>query len=183
MDGRVAAPPAARGCLDLAAIKAFSSDLQLIDQQAADAREKTAGLRDFVRDTLGQADEKLAEKFWAGDDVIQLVHARAWVVEQLLILAWESLVPFSEKIGLVAVGGFGRGELHPYSDVDLLILLHNRKRKSTLRNEIESFVQLLWDAGFYLGHSVRTVRQCGEESRPGCGNGHNPDGIAAIGRR
>ncbi|MCK5481600.1 MAG: nucleotidyltransferase domain-containing protein, partial [Gammaproteobacteria bacterium] len=143
MDGRLAAPPASRGCLDLPAIEAFSSDLQLIDQQAGDVREKTAALRDFVRGALKRADERLADAFWAGDDVIQLVHARAWVVEQLLLLAWKSLVPFSEKISLVAVGGYGRGELHPHSDVDLLILLHDRIGKSIPRSEIESFVQLL----------------------------------------
>jgi len=164
MNGRLAAPPASRGCLDLAAIEAFSSDLQLIDQQAGDAREKTAVLRDFVRDALKRADERLADGFWAGDDVIQLVHARAWVVEQLLLLAWKSLVPFTEKISLVAVGGYGRGELHPHSDVDLLILLDDHIGKSIPRSEIEAFVQLLWDAGFYLGHSVRTVRECGEAS-------------------
>ena len=93
MNGRLAAPPASRGCLDLAAIDAFSNKLQLIDQQAAEAaREKTAELRDFVRDALKPADQYLADRFWAGDDVIQLVHARAWVVEQLLLLAWNSLV-------------------------------------------------------------------------------------------
>ena len=165
MDGRLAAPPASRGCLDLAALEAFSNDLQLIERQAGDVREKTAGLRDFVRDALKRADERLADGFWAGDDVIQRVHARAWVVEQLLLLVWKSLVPVSQKISLVAVGGFGRGELHPHSDVDLLILLDDHIGKSIPRSEIESFVQLLWDAGFYLGHSVRTVRECGEDSR------------------
>ena len=83
--------------------------MQLIDQQAADVREKTAVLRDFVRDTLKRADGHLAVGFWAGDDVVQRVHARAWVVEQLLLLVWKSLVPFSQKISLVAVGGYGRG--------------------------------------------------------------------------
>jgi len=165
MDGRLAAPPASRGCLDLAALEAFSSDLQLIDQQAGDVREKTAVLRDFVRDALKRADQHLADGFWAGDDVIQRVHARAWFVEQLLLLVWKSLVPFSQKISLVAVGGYGRGELHPHSDVDLLILLDDHIGKSIPRSEIESFIQLLWDAGFYLGHSVRTVRECGEDSR------------------
>jgi len=166
MNERLSAPPASRGCLDLAAIESFSRQLQLIDQQAAGvAREKIAELREFVRGALKPADQQLADKFWAGDDVIQLVHARAWVVEQLLLLAWNSLVPFSEDISLVAVGGFGRGELHPHSDVDLLILLDNNLGKSIPRSEIESFVQLLWDAGFYLGHSVRTVQECAEGSR------------------
>ena len=160
MLGRLAAPPASSGCLDLAAMDAFSSSIQLIDQGASDAQEKTASVRDFVRDSLKSADELLAEKFWGHDDIVQLVRARAWVVEQLLLLAWKNLVPYSEHISLIAVGGFGRGELHPHSDVDLLILLGDKLGKALPQNEIESFVQLLWDAGFYLGHSVRNLQDC-----------------------
>jgi [protein-PII] uridylyltransferase len=165
MLGRLAAPPASRGCLDLAVIEAFSGTIQLIDRKDGDARKKTATLRHFVRDSLRQADDCLAEKFWAGEDIVQLVRARAWVVEQLLLLAWKSLVPFSGSISLVAVGGFGRGELHPHSDVDLLILLGEATGESQPQSEIESFVQLLWDAGFYLGHSVRTLQDCHENAQ------------------
>ena len=97
MLGRLAAPPASSGCLDLVAIESFSAALQGIDQQDGKASEKTAQLRDFVRDSLKLADDCLAEKFWAGEDIVQLVRARAWVVEQLLLMAWKSLVPHSEK--------------------------------------------------------------------------------------
>ena len=160
MLGRLAAPPAARGCLDLTAIETFSGKIQLIDGKAPDAPEKTSALRDFIREALREADLSLAEKFWSGDDIVQLVRARAWVVEQLVLLAWKSLVPFSGNISLVAVGGYGRGELHPHSDVDLLILLGDSAGNSLPESEIESFVQMLWDAGFYLGHSVRTIQDC-----------------------
>jgi len=95
---------------------------------------------------------------------VELVHSRAWVVEQLLLLAWKKLVPFTRDVSMVAVGGYGRGELHPGSDVDLLVLLDNSFDKAFLKNEIEAFVQLLWDAGFYLGHSVRTVAECAEDA-------------------
>jgi [protein-PII] uridylyltransferase len=96
---------------------------------------------------------------------VQLVHARAWVVEQLLLLAWRLLVPYTEKVSLVAVGGYGRGELHPASDVDLLILLEDDIGDALPAPQIEAFVQLLWDAGFYLGHSVRKVSECAEDAR------------------
>jgi len=100
-----------------------------------------------------------------GGDVNQLVKARAWVVDQLVLHAWGSLIPADENISLVAVGGFGRGELHPHSDVDLLILLAEETPGEELRGAIEAFVTLLWDAGFYLGHSVRTVEACVSESK------------------
>jgi [protein-PII] uridylyltransferase len=68
----------------------------------------------------------------------------------LILHAWHSLIPDNEDVSLIAVGGFGRGELHPQSDVDLLILLSDSSPGESLRTAIEAFVTLLWDAGFYL---------------------------------
>ena len=163
MHGRLAAPSAAADCLDLAQIKNQQAQ-GLIALEGAKATDELASLRDFLRQAADRADAVLAERFWAGQDVLDIVHARAWAIEQLLLLAWRRLVPFTEHIGLVAVGGYGRGELHPGSDVDLLILLDDAIGDRMPRQEIEAFVQLLWDAGFYLGHSVRTVAQCVEEA-------------------
>lgn len=163
MHGRLAALPAAEGCLDLEKIEKLEGS-GLIDLAGADSAGQIAALRDFLRSSVQYADSVLAEKFWAGEDVVHLVHSRAWVVEQLLLLAWRKLVPFTEKVSMVAVGGYGRGELHPNSDVDLLILLDDSIEKEFLKNEIEAFVQLLWDAGFYLGHSVRSLSECAEDA-------------------
>ncbi|MEE4219258.1 MAG: [protein-PII] uridylyltransferase [Xanthomonadales bacterium] len=163
MHGRLAAPAASADCLDLERIASLEAE-GLIQLDHEDAAAQLAALRDYLRSAAEQADTHLAEQFWAGRDVLVLVHSRAWVVEQLLLLAWRRLVPFMEDVGLVAVGGYGRGELHPGSDVDLLILLGDEIGDKLPRAEIEAFVQLLWDAGFYLGHSVRTVAQCAEES-------------------
>jgi [protein-PII] uridylyltransferase len=168
MHGRLAAPPASRGCLDLARIEALVSEEGVISLQADSAAERIAALRDFIRKSVEKADDVLAERFWNGTDVVQLVHSRAWAVEQLLLLAWKMLVPFKDNVSLVAVGGYGRGELHPNSDVDLLILLGDdiggAEEGDRPEQEIEVFVQLLWDAGFYLGHSVRTVAECVEDA-------------------
>ncbi|MCP4047151.1 MAG: [protein-PII] uridylyltransferase, partial [Gammaproteobacteria bacterium] len=118
-----------------------------------------------LKNALREADACLARKFEAGDDVNQLVKARAWVVDQLILYAWHALIPSGENVSLVAVGGFGRGELHPHSDVDLLILLEVSPPGEELRAAIEAFITLLWDAGFYLGHSVRTVEACISEAK------------------
>ncbi len=61
------------------------------------------------------------------------------------------------EIALVALGGYGRRELYPYSDVDLL-LLHDRKAEKHMRKVAESILYPLWDAGFEVGHSVRSVK-------------------------
>jgi [protein-PII] uridylyltransferase len=163
MHGRLAALPATKGCLDLEQIGELKRS-GIIDLVHKDSAGKTADLRDFLRTSMEKADARLAQQFWDGADVVQLVHSRAWVVEQLLLLAWIKLVPITENTGLVAVGGYGRGELHPGSDVDLLILLGDKIEKVSIKEEIEAFVQMLWDAGFYLGHSVRTVPECSEDA-------------------
>ena len=162
MQGRLAAPAAAQGCLDLDRVEALEKEGGLIQLGEKDAAAQLGELREFIRNGIASSDEKLAELFWQGRDVVELVHARAWVVEQMLLLAWKKLVPYLEGVGLVAVGGYGRGELHPHSDVDLLILLDDDIGDQLPREEIEAFVQLLWDAGFYLGHAVRTVAECVE---------------------
>jgi [protein-PII] uridylyltransferase len=163
MHGRLAALPATRDCLDLTRIEALEN-AGVIELDSKGASRQVSDLRDYLRASMEHADSLLAERFWAGEDVVQLVHSRAWVLEQLLLLAWRKLVPVTDGIALVAVGGFGRGELHPGSDVDLLILLDDELDTASLKNEIEQFVQLLWDAGFYLGHSVRTVSECAEDA-------------------
>jgi len=114
---------------------------------------------------MAAADECLAGKFHHHESVDELVKARAWVVDQLILNAWDNLLPAGEEVALIAVGGFGRGELHPHSDVDLLILLAEPTPGERLRTAIETFITLLWDAGFYLGHSVRTVDACVTEAK------------------
>ncbi len=152
--GPLRRPVAAEGCLDQEALAGQSGQKQTHLQ-----------LIKTLKNTLREADACLARKFEAGDDVNQLVKARAWVVDQLILYAWHALIPVGENVSLVAVGGFGRGELHPHSDVDLLILLEVSPPGEELRAAIEAFITLLWDAGFYLGHSVRTVEACISEAK------------------
>ena len=151
--GPLSRPAAAEGCLDPDSLGSTSGE-QTLNQ-----------LIRTLKSALGDADECLQKKFHAKDDVNQLVKARAWVVDRLILYAWHNLIPDDEDISLVAVGGFGRGELHPHSDVDLLILLADSTPADELRTAIEAFVTLLWDAGFYLGHSVRTLEACVSEAK------------------
>ncbi len=66
------------------------------------------------------------------------------------------------NVAMLAVGGFGRRELFPFSDVDVVILIERESQAGGLRNTLADFVRLLWDAGLRLSHSVRTVAECAE---------------------
>jgi [protein-PII] uridylyltransferase len=103
----------------------------------------------------------LDQAFKRGDDIRDLVHARAQVVDQLLRCAWQRHPMPDQQASLIAVGGYGRGELHPFSDIDLLILLPETA-DARYSASMESFITFLWDLNLQIGHSVRTVAQCRE---------------------
>ena len=112
---------------------------------------------------LGQGDSYLAGRFDAGMPIREIVYQRAWLIDQLLINAWNHYMD-SDAMALIAVGGYGRGDLLPGSDVDLMLLIKPR-RKKRLKSGIQAFLAFLWDIGLEVGHSVRTVRDCVTEAR------------------
>lgn len=83
-------------------------------------------------------------------------------VDAALTDAWQAF-GFPSSAALVAVGGYGRGELFPHSDVDVLILLESQPG-AALRGKLEELVQLFWDIGLEIGHSIRTIDECMTES-------------------
>ncbi|MFC5475203.1 [protein-PII] uridylyltransferase [Paraherbaspirillum soli] len=83
-------------------------------------------------------------------------------VDTALTQAWKML-ELPPTAALVAVGGYGRGELFPYSDVDVLILL-DAAPDAKLQGKLEQLVQLFWDIGLEIGHSIRTIDECLTES-------------------
>jgi [protein-PII] uridylyltransferase len=83
-------------------------------------------------------------------------------VDAALTRAWQSF-RLPPGAALVAVGGYGRGELFPHSDVDVLILLDSTA-DAALQGTLEELVQLFWDIGLEIGHSIRTVDECLVES-------------------
>ena len=115
---------------------------------------------------LQHADAVLKARFEGQRDIHKLIHDRAWLTDQILCQAWITLAcPLDADIALLAVGGYGRCELHPHSDIDLLILLRNGSSGERYHEAISRFLTLLWDIGLEVGHSVRSISECQHEAR------------------
>jgi len=118
-----------------------------------------------ARSLLDQCSAQLEERFLADEPVSHLVRLRAQLVDRVLIELWRHVAPQLEsQVALVAVGGYGRGELHPWSDVDIMLLLPDQMPKDG-ETALSEFVTVLWDVGLEIGQSVRTVGECHEQAR------------------
>ncbi len=111
------------------------------------------------KETLAWGRERLFGLFNDGAPADVLVRARAQLIDEVLREVWERHVGAASGIALVAVGGYGRGELLPYSDIDLLVL-HTPEALAEHRTRLEPFFTFLWDIGLEVGSSVRTVEEC-----------------------
>ncbi|MFW5426107.1 MAG: [protein-PII] uridylyltransferase [Methylophagaceae bacterium] len=117
----------------------------------------------FFREALKEGQSYLTQRFNDQIDVVHLVHQRAQFVDQALQQLWSQHIDAGSPIGLLAVGGYGRAELHPYSDIDLLVLLDESVSESPPES-LSNFLTQLWDIGLEIGHSVRTIAECKEQA-------------------
>jgi [protein-PII] uridylyltransferase len=130
------------------------------------APEATAAQRiQAYRAALEAGHETLKQQFDAGADAGDLVRALAWLVDQLLIRGWREQIARHGELALVAVGGYGRSELLPGSDIDLLILLPDGADDGAYQDDLQHFLAFLWDIGLEVGHSVRTPGECADQAR------------------
>jgi [protein-PII] uridylyltransferase len=137
--------------------------LLFFDEQRFRRRLQEGNPLDVFKDAIAAADAHLDRRFLEGEQVRTLVYERAAFMDRILLHAWNQF-QWDDKIALLAVGGYGRGELHPHSDIDLLILL-KRSGTSRYRENIERFLTFLWDIQLKIGQSVRSVRECAEEAK------------------
>ena len=141
-------------------INQFKSELKELTQQKKP-------LISLYKETIKNALNELEEYQNEGVSTANLIENYTWMVDQLIILAWQyhlENASVSTDIQLVAVGGYGRSELHPYSDVDLLILLSG-KDYDDAKDFVENYLRFLWDIGLEIGHSVRSLKDCIKEAR------------------
>ncbi len=112
-----------------------------------------------ARERLGQADALLAQRFDRNEDIDILTSRRAAGIDGLIREAWYRCIHADAQMSLFAVGGYGRGELYPGSDVDLQVVADDAVATAHAESLARLFA-LLWDAGLPLGHGVRSLAQC-----------------------
>ena len=140
----------------------FDQILTSLEEALTETRQVIPAFKSAIQ----EARAHLSERFYAGVTAEDLVKQHASFMDGILMLAWqrfdwdENLRSWRKaRVALVAVGGYGRGELLPHSDIDVMILLE-RANHQTHRVNIQSFTTLLWDIGLEIGHSVRSVSEC-----------------------
>ncbi|MES2911114.1 MAG: [protein-PII] uridylyltransferase [Pseudomonadota bacterium] len=125
-----------------------------------------AKVREDYRAGKNSLFESLAASGSSTRGIHSLLQKLAKHTDATLKMLWQ-IADFPPSACLVAVGGFGRGELFPHSDVDVLLLLPDDTRVEedpALKAKVESFISNCWDSGLEIGSSVRTVADCAEEA-------------------
>ena len=164
----------------------FEDDLRVEDRRAIVSRRRLlaaiddlaerqapgpalrAAVLDLLKQALKDGRAEVRRRLEAGASGTATVRAESYLVDQILRVLYDHvgqrLYPLAnpstgERLCLIALGGYGRGELAPHSDIDLLFLL---PYKLTPRSEqvVEEMLYFLWDLGFKVGHATRSVREC-----------------------
>ena len=152
-----------RPAKDASQVAGYDETAGHLTQRAGNTRRvighsSTAELRNSLRDNR----LALEQAFLKHNKVSRLLGAHSRLIDRYLQRVWRQLL-LPHQIALVAVGGYGRGELYPYSDIDLLILLDSEPDED-LQQKLQQLIGVLWDIGMEVGHSIRTVDQCLNES-------------------
>ncbi len=121
--------------------------------------EDDAAWAALAAEQLRAQDAAFAVRFDADGDIERLLMARVIAVDALVRQAWSRTVPADAALTLFAIGGYGRGELFPRSDIDLLVLVGDEASEADTA-ALSRLFALLWDAGLPVGHAVRTLDQC-----------------------
>ena len=120
------------------------------------------GAMKLGREAIKQFQAYQFTQFEEGTAVSELVKAHSTFTDQILKKIWRHFIKDEPGVALLAIGGYGRDELLPFSDVDILILLADDHDANEV---VSSYITFLWDLGLDLGHSVRTINDCFNEGQ------------------
>lgn len=120
-----------------------------------------------MRKFMGIETKRLHLRHRFGIDGPRIVAARSLIVDRLIqhlartaVLEKGESLAKAESLAIVALGGYGRSELAPYSDIDILFLYPGKAEGAVVAKLSEALLYLLWDVGFTVGHSVRSLAEC-----------------------
>jgi len=123
--------------------------------QASNANE----WRDIAKQMLTEHLLELRQRFEKNEAIEKLITARCAIVDTVVQSAWQRCFNNNTDISLLATGGYGRTEMYPHSDIDLLIVA-NKKQQKLHSGSLSGFYALLWDCGLASSHAVRSVDEC-----------------------
>ncbi len=154
-------------------LRHLQAELAAVIAAGLPPEERRARVIATLKAALTRGDAAIRRRFETELLGTEAVHGRCYLVDQILRAVYHFASKYlyppgsassGERLAMVAVGGYGRGELAPFSDIDLLFVL---PYKLTPRSEqvIESILYLLWDLGFKVGHAVRSVDDCMRQAK------------------
>ncbi|MCF6196832.1 MAG: [protein-PII] uridylyltransferase, partial [Emcibacter sp.] len=147
--------------------KNFMAKLDILKQEKSLTNIRPA-LLDLFKEFYQRGFEEIKQRCLEGEDGKTLVIAQSFLTDEIIIQLYnvttEYILPVTnrtlgERLSLVAIGGYGRADMAPYSDVDLLFLLPY-KQTPWGEQVVEYMLYMLWDIGLKVGHAVRTVKEC-----------------------
>jgi [protein-PII] uridylyltransferase len=147
---------------------ALTEAMAAASRDAADEAATRAAWLTVLKPALAAGQDEVARRFFKDCDGAACVRGNGFLMDQVLRALYDivsrDLYPApnpidAEKIAIVAVGGYGRGELAPHSDVDILFL-HHRKPAARIDQMVETILYTLWDMGLKVGHATRSIEDC-----------------------
>ncbi|MBL4907650.1 MAG: [protein-PII] uridylyltransferase [Sneathiella sp.] len=141
---------------------------QFSETYAVDGMDFRNAVLKYLKEVLADGREEIQRRFMETNKGRPSMHAASFLIDQIIRTIYDTAATYvyplsnptpEEKLSLMAVGGYGRGELAPYSDVDLLFLFPY-KQTSWCEQIIEFCLYMLWDLGLKVGHATRTPNEC-----------------------
>lgn len=141
-------------------------NMAVFNLRAPEQFASTAEMIRVFRDAIQAQSQLLVERFHAGFSAAELIRSRSDFMDEVLGAAWQYFLgPDANRLALVAVGGYGRRELHPHSDIDILALLDAASGGGDYPTALVDFFSFLWDIGLKPAQAVRTVQECADLAR------------------
>ena len=115
-----------------------------------------------IKNIIEEGKKGIRERHKNGGSGFEIVKEYTDLIDDLIIKMYQAVISDSngrQSFTLVAIGGYGRGELNPFSDIDILFL-YDKKVNQHTDFAIHNIISILWDIGFKVGHSARSISDC-----------------------